>query len=112
MEHAAFMPPLERALFTILAVMVPVWFVCVSGLSRQLRDRHRQKYEEMRLAEMWPRGLAGRLSRHNNTRPVIALFRFLLRCEDAGQHETDISRLSSSMRRVSVSIWVYYICCA
>src|SRR5262245_63763609 len=81
--------------------MVPVWFVCVSRLSRQLRDRHREKYEEMKLAEMWPQGLSGWLSRHNNTRPVIALFRFLLRSEDAKLQEADISRLSSFMRRFS-----------
>jgi len=92
------MTPFQSALFAILAVMVLVWFVCVNRLSHQLRDRHPEKYDEMRLAEIWPRSLWEWYSGFNNTRPVIALLRFLLRGEDAALRDTDISRLSTFMR--------------
>ena len=90
------MTPLQGTLFAVLGLMVLVWFVCVSRLSRQLRDRHAEKYQEMRLAHMWPRDLMGWLSGHDNSRPVFALLRFLLCGEDAALRDTDISRLVSS----------------
>jgi tetratricopeptide (TPR) repeat protein len=96
------MTPFEGALFVILAIMVLVWFVCVRKLSQQLRDRHFEKYDEMRLAEMWPRGLEW-LSSYDNSRPVIALLRFLLCREDAGLHDADVSRVSAFMR------WMFYV---
>lgn len=83
----------------MLMLMVLAWFVCVSKLSRQLRDRHAEKYEQMGLADMWPRDLAGWLSGHNNAKPVFRLLRFLFRGEDVALHDADISSLSVFMRR-------------
>ena len=97
------MTSLQVVLFTVLALMVLVWFSCVSKLSRLLRDRHAEKYEQMRLADLWPRDLAGWFSRHNNARPVFALLRFLLRGEDLALHDADISSLSVFMR------WFFYV---
>lgn len=96
------MTPLQGVLFAVLALMVLVWFVCVSKLSRRLRDRHAEKYEQMRLADLWPRDLAGWFSGHNNAKPVFALLRFLLRSEDLALHDADISSLSVFMR------WLFY----
>src|SRR5262245_3437348 len=87
----------EGLLFTILLVMVLGWFFCVNRLSHQLRDQHPEKYDEMGLAEMWPRGLQW-FSRYDNSRPVAALLRFLWRREDTELHDSDISRLSRVMR--------------
>ena len=67
----------EGLLFTILLVMVLGWFVCLNRLGHQLRDRHPEKYDEMRLAGMWPRNLLESLSRDDNSRPVMALLGFL-----------------------------------
>jgi tetratricopeptide (TPR) repeat protein len=88
----------ESGLFTILAVMVLGWFFCVNRLSHQLRDRYPEKYDEMRLAEMWPRSLSEWYAEYSNARPVIALLRFLWRREDVALHDTDVSRLSRVMR--------------
>lgn len=89
-------------LFTVLALMVLVWFVCVSKLSRRLHDRHPVKYEQMRLADLWPRDLAGWFAGHN-AKPVFALLRFLSRREDLALHDADISSLSVFMR------WFFYV---
>lgn len=89
---------LQGVLFAALALMILVWFVCVSKLSHRLRDRHTEKYEQMGLADMWPRDMAGWLSRHNNASPVFALLRFLFRREDLALHDVDISSLSAFMR--------------
>lgn len=97
------MSPLQGILFTVLTLMVLVWFVCVSKLSRRLRERHAEKYEEMRLADLWPQDLAGWFSGHNNVKPVFALLRFLLRGEDFALHDADISSLSAFMR------WFFYV---
>lgn len=97
------MTSLEGVLFTVLLLMVLVWFVCVGKLSRQLRDRHAEKYEQMRLADLWPRDLAGWFSGHNNAKPVFALLRFLLRSEDLALRDADISSLSVFMR------WFFYV---
>jgi len=88
----------EGLLFTILLVMVLGWFFCVNRLSHQLRDRHPDKYDEMRLAEMWPRNLLEWSSRYDNSGPVVALLGFLWRREDAALHDSDVSRLSRVMR--------------
>ena len=93
------MTSLQGVLFAVLVLMVLAWFVCVSRLSRRLRDRHAEKYEQMGLADMWPKDLAGWLSGHNNTKPVIALLRFLYRREDLALHDADVSSLSEFMRR-------------
>lgn len=92
------MTALEGVLFPVLILMALIWFVCVSKLSRQLRDRHAEKYEQMRLADLWPRDLAGWFSVHDNAKPVFALLRFLLRGEDRALHDADISSLSVFMR--------------
>lgn len=95
------MTPVQGVLFTV--VMVLVWFVCVSKLSRRLHDRHPEKYEQMRLADLWPRDLAGWFAGHNNAKPVFALLRFLSRREDLALHDADISSLSVFMR------WFFYV---
>jgi len=88
----------EDLLFTMLLVMILGWFFCVNRLSHQLRDRHPDKYDEMRLAEMSPRNLLEWLSRYDNSRPVMALLGFLWRREDAELHDSGVSRLSRVMR--------------
>ena len=90
-------------LFTVLVLMVLVWFVCVSKLSRRLHDGHPEKYEQMKLADLWPWDLAGWFARHNNAKPVFALLRFLLRRQDLALHDADISSLSAFMR------WFFYV---
>lgn len=97
------MTSLQGTLFAVLALMVLVWFACVSKLSRRLRDRYPEKYEQMKLADMWPRDLAGWLSGHDNARPVFALLRFLFRGEDAALRDAEISQLSLFMR------WFFYV---
>ena len=89
---------LVGALFAVLMVMALIWLRCVTKLSHQLRDRHAEKYEEMGLADLWPRDLAGWFRDHNNAQPVFALLRFLLRAEDHALHDADISSLSVLMR--------------
>ena len=71
--------PLEGGLFAVLAVMVLIWFVGVNKLSRRLRERHSDKFDEMGLARLWPQNLMQWLSGYNNSGPVFALFRFLAR---------------------------------
>jgi tetratricopeptide (TPR) repeat protein len=87
----------ESGLFTILMVMVLGWFFCVNRLSHQLRDRYPEKYNDMGLAELWPRSLQW-FSRYDNSRPVGALLRFVLGREDTELHDAEISRLSRFMR--------------
>ena len=97
------MTPLPGVLIAVLILMVLVSFVCVSRLSRRLRDRHAEKYEQMRLADLWPQDLAGWFGGYNNAKPVFALLRFLLRGEDRALRDADISSLSAFMR------WLFYV---
>lgn len=92
------MTSLNTLLFALLLLMVLVWFVCVRNLSHLLRDRHAEKYDQMGLADLWPRDAAGWLSGFNNAGPVYALLRFLLRGEDRALHDADVSRLAAFMR--------------
>jgi tetratricopeptide (TPR) repeat protein len=98
------MTALEAVLFVLMVVMVLIWFGCVSSLSRQLRERHAEKYQAMSLDKMWPRDLAGWLRRHNNFGPVSALLRFLVRKEDLALQDAQICGLSAFMRRL---LYVY-----
>lgn len=90
--------PIQAVLFALLGVMVLVWFHCVSKLSAQLKERHGEKYDEMGLDRMWPKNLAGWLAGHNNTKPVLALLRFLWRREDVDLKDMALSDLASFMR--------------
>jgi len=92
------MNALQGVLFAALVLMVLVWFVCVSKLSRQLFERHSEKYDEMGLEDLWPHDLRGWFSGFDNSRPVMALLRFLLRGEDRDLHDADVSSLSAFMR--------------
>jgi tetratricopeptide (TPR) repeat protein len=92
------MTPVDIALFTVLAAAVPIWLIFVSSLVSQLLARHPEKYDEMYLAEIWPRSLSESLTWRTNSRPVMALVRFLWRGEDAALHDPQISRLSTFMR--------------
>lgn len=91
------MTTFETTLFWTLGVMVPVWLACISRFSRLLRDRHPEKYEQMRLDELWPKGAAGWLRGHDNHRPVFALIRFLCRGEHHALEDADVSKLSVFM---------------
>src|SRR5262249_58147093 len=97
------MTRVEGLLFTMLLVMVLGWFFCVNRLSHQLRDRHPDKYDEMRLAEMSPRNLLEWLSRYDNSRPVMALLGFLWRGEDAELHDSGVRGSAESCAGSSVS---------
>jgi len=92
--------PLEGGLFAVLAVMVLIWFVGVNKLSRRLRERHSDKFDEMGLARLWPQNLMQWLSGYNNSGPVFALFRFLFRSEDVELHDAEVSRRSVFLRRL------------
>jgi len=94
------MTPFQGTLFAVLGLMVLVWFASVSKLSRQLRERHPEKYEQMRLAYMWPRNLWQWFSGYDNSKPVFALLRFLLCGEDAALRDAEVSQLSSFLRRL------------
>lgn len=90
-------------LFAALLLMVPVWFACVRKLSRLLRERHEEKYEEMRLAEMWPTTIGGWIGRFDNSKAVGALFKFLLFREDRDLDDAEVSSLSGFMRWFSIA---------
>jgi len=92
------MTPLQGTLFAILLLMVLVWFRCVSMLSRRLRERHPEKYEQMGLAYIWPQNLWQWFSGYDNSKPVFSLLRFLLFGLDDALRDAEISRLSSFMR--------------
>lgn len=89
-------------MFALLALMVLVWFWCVSRLSAQLRERHGAKYDAMGLKGMWPKDLGGWLAGYNNSGPVMPLLRFLWRREDADLKDAEVSRTASFMRRLFV----------
>ena len=71
------MTPLQAVLFALGIAMVLVWFYVVSRLSRRLRERHEQKYDELGLEYLWPQSLGDWLRGYNNARPAMALLRFL-----------------------------------
>lgn len=97
------MVTIQIVMFTLLGLMVLVWFRCVSKLSARLRERHSGKYEEMGLEGMWPKDLGGWMAGHNNAAPVMALLRFLWRREDAELLDVEVSSLASFMR------WLFFI---
>jgi len=103
------MTTFQAVLFAILALMVLVWFACVSNLARQLRERHEEKYEQMGMDRMWPASRAGWLSDHDNTQPVFALLRFLLRREDLALRDVRVSSLAVFMRRFFYAYLVLFL---
>ena len=90
----------------ILFALALVWFACTYWLSRQLRERHPEKYDDMGLADMLPHDLGEWLRGYNNAKPVGALLKFLFRREDAALDDASISRLATFMRR----LFVTYLC--
>jgi len=82
----------------MLIALVLVWFACTYRLSRQLRERHPEKYDEMGLADLLPHDAGEWLRGYNNAMPVGALLKFLFRREDAVLDDASISRLATFMR--------------
>lgn len=94
---------LQYLLFIALGLMVAVWFVCLRRFVAQMRDKCPQKYDQMRLVELWPQDLQGWLAGFNNFRPVFAILRFILCRQDRALGDADISALSNFMR------WFFYV---
>lgn len=88
----------QTLLFMVLLAMVLLWFACVRLFSRHMRDRYPALYEEMRLAEIWPRNLAGWLAGHDNSRPAYATLRYLLRRDYLDLRDATLSALCEWMR--------------
>ena len=90
----------EAILFVALVVRVAMWLVCVSRLSRQLRERHPDKFLEMELAAIWPTSARGWMEGFDNSAAVKALLAFLWRREYADLHDPRIHELGVFMRRL------------
>ena len=92
------MTPGQGLLFVVLVAMVLLWFVCVHKLAQHMRERYPATYEQMRLAGLWPRNLAGWFAGHDNARPVLNLLRFLLRREYLEFRDAELASLGGFMR--------------
>lgn len=88
------MTTVQGVAFGVLLVMVLIWFYSVNSLKRQLLQRHPDTHEELELSRLW----SGMTSRHDNSRPALAMLRFLLRKEYLGLHDRGITSLSVFMR--------------
>ena len=86
---------LQGVLFALLILMVLAWFACVRKLSRELRERHPGKFDEMGLDGVW--------STDDNTKPVFALLAFLLGREDRDLGDPAVSSLATFMR------WFFFV---
>jgi tetratricopeptide (TPR) repeat protein len=91
-------------LYTLVAIFIVLcisWLFCVNRLSRELRDRYPGVHKELHLDEMWPRGW-GWLGRHDNTRAVFALMRFLFSGRYRELDDPYVTDLGTTMRRMFV----------
>jgi hypothetical protein len=96
------MSGLQGTAFVAMIAMVFVWFHCLRKLSRQLHDRHPEKYDEMELEDMWPKEISAWIGTFDNRRPVFALCRFLFRGEFAALDDPEVASLGIFMRRLAV----------
>ncbi len=96
------MSAVQGTAFVVLIAMALVWFYCLRKLSHQLRDRHPEKYDEMDLEDLWPQEAIGWMGRFDNSRPVLALCRFLFRGDFWSLNDPQVSSLSVFMRQLAV----------
>ena len=85
-------------LFVLGFLLAAAWLASVVRFVRLMREHHPQKYEEMHLAEAFPKTLTGWTRGHSNHRPAAALLRFLWRREYEQLRDEKLARLASVMR--------------
>jgi hypothetical protein len=90
-------------LFMLGVVLAATWLVCVGMFVRTMRERHPQEFEEMGLARMFPGNLRGWLRSHDNSRPAMAMLRFLWRGDFERFGDPALTRLANTMRGVGVA---------
>lgn len=104
------MTPIQAVMFGTLIAMVLVWFACIRRLARHLRERHGETYDELELDQVWPKGPGGWLRGFDNSRPVMALLRFLWRREYRDLADDKVTRLCSFMRGFFIAYLILFGC--
>lgn len=90
-------------MFAPLFAMAAIWIYCVVRFVQLVRDNQPGLYDAMDLDEMWPEDLAGWLRGHNNSRPVMAMLRFVLKREDRALKDPRITRLCAFMKSLFIA---------
>jgi hypothetical protein len=103
------MSPLELTLFVLLFVTTGTWFFCLARLSRYLRERHRDAYDELDLANLFPLELSEWLRGFSNASQVWALLKFLFGGHFWKLRDPQVNRVAMLMRQVLIAHTIVFV---
>lgn len=104
--------PLLLGLFAVAFALALAWFACIRRLSTLLRERHAQKADDMAIEEIFPGDLASWIQGFDNTRPTMALLRFLWRRQYLRLRDDEVTRLAELMRWLGAVYLLLFIALA
>ena len=105
------MTTFEGTLFVAFGIMAVTWLISVVRISRMLKQRHIETYDELKLEDMWPKTIPEWFSRrHSNLVPVSRLLVFLFSKRYRNLQDDEISRLGDFMRLLlTIAIPVFIV---
>lgn len=89
-------------LFFLCFALAAAWMLATVMLSSNLRQRHQDVYEDLKLEGLWPRTISGWIGQFNNTESVMNMLTFVLSGRYKDLNDQNLNHLAGLMRLIFI----------